>query len=79
MSLVATISRSSTGCLLDDLFGVCRERDRTNVEAAVPLAMHVVGKPVVDGESFHMTTCCRCQIPCQSKGDGAEDHSGLDD
>ena len=39
-------------CYLDDLFGVCRECDRGKLEAAVPLALHLVGRPATDGESF---------------------------
>ncbi len=37
-------------CYLDDLFGVCREVDRAKASAAVPFAMHLVNRPVRDGE-----------------------------
>ncbi|KAI2493660.1 hypothetical protein MHU86_20875 [Fragilaria crotonensis] len=39
-------------CYLDDLFGVGRERDWAKLEAAVPLALHLVGRPTGDNESF---------------------------
>ncbi|KAI2509781.1 hypothetical protein MHU86_4634 [Fragilaria crotonensis] len=39
-------------CYLDDLFGIGLERDQARLEAAVPLALHLVGRPDVDNESF---------------------------
>ncbi|KAI2499964.1 hypothetical protein MHU86_14538 [Fragilaria crotonensis] len=41
-------------CYLDNLFGVCREVDSARASAAVPLALHLVGRPVLEGveESF---------------------------
>ena len=33
-------------CYLDDLFGVFRDRDVDKAEAALPLALHLVGRPV---------------------------------
>ncbi|KAI2505693.1 hypothetical protein MHU86_8752 [Fragilaria crotonensis] len=39
-------------CYLDDSFGVGREHDRAKLEAAVPLALHLVGRPTGDNESF---------------------------
>ncbi|KAI2508079.1 hypothetical protein MHU86_6371 [Fragilaria crotonensis] len=41
-------------CYLDDLFGVFREINSTRASAAVPLALHLVGRPVEEGieESF---------------------------
>jgi hypothetical protein len=32
-------------CYLDDLFGVFREKDAWKAEAAMPLALHIVGQP----------------------------------
>jgi hypothetical protein len=37
-------------CYLDDLFGVSRERDRARLEAVVPLVLHLLGRPVEEGE-----------------------------
>ena len=41
-------------CYLDDMFGVFHERDRVRAEAALPLALHLVGRPLSLGspESF---------------------------
>jgi hypothetical protein len=41
-------------CYLDDLFGVFRDRDKEKAGAALPLALHIVGRPVDDKvpESF---------------------------
>ena len=35
-------------CNLDNLFGVFRDRDREKAEAALPLELHIVGRPVDD-------------------------------
>ncbi|KAI2506083.1 hypothetical protein MHU86_8314 [Fragilaria crotonensis] len=39
-------------CYLDDLFGVGRESAKARLEAAVPLAIHLVGRPAAGDESF---------------------------
>ena len=39
-------------CYLDDLFGVDQDCDRSRLEADVPLALHLVGRPATDEESF---------------------------
>ncbi|KAI2489344.1 hypothetical protein MHU86_25257 [Fragilaria crotonensis] len=39
-------------CYLDDMFGVCRDCDRDRLEAAVPFALHLVGRPATEEETF---------------------------
>lgn len=36
-------------CYLDDLFGVSREADRTQLEAVLPFILHQIGRPVETG------------------------------
>ena len=56
MSVVDSVEdgQAKKECYLDDLFGVFREKDREKAEAALPLALHLVGRPVdrLSTESF---------------------------
>ena len=68
-------------CNLDNLFGVFRDRDREKAEAALPLELHIVGRPVDDKapESFpqdDLPAAC-FEVPRRGRGFGEDDHSRL--